>query len=748
MPLYELYRLSREKLDKDVNNTLSADQSSSPENDFFELVWENGQISTQGQSSRARKSPTCRSLPSQCLPSHSPKGSRDKDLGGYGTNTRMGKFGDFDSGLNEIPMSVPSHEMHLSQDEDMMPWLDYTMDGSLQHEYSSDFLHELSGVTENDLPPSNNFALMDKRTNGNQVFRDSHKNSANYVAGSEHGIVSKGSSAGEVETARPKANTNQLYPPSSHQCHTSFVSVRSKASDITQNNTNNATQHAPRGEITQIPSSSSDFASLQMQKQDPIMPSNGSTIMNFSHFARPAAIMRANLQNVGLKSDLSSARPDSMGNKNKGAATTSSNPPESKRVDSRGECSKEPTKHCQQVVEQSKTDLKLLEPKSLEQNAVASEHLDLACKESAIKNDQTSNQVLGESGSKGQTAAEKSMEPAVASSSVCSGNGAERGSDEPNQNLKRKSRDTEDSECHSEDVEEDSVGIKKAAAGRGGTGTKRSRAAEVHNLSERRRRDRINEKMRALQELIPNCNKVDKASMLDEAIEYLKTLQLQVQMMSMGAGLYMPPMMIPAGMPHMHAPHMAPFSPIGVGMQMGLGMGYGMGMPDMNGGTCRFPVIQMPQMQGTHIPVAHVSGPTALHGMARSNPQGFGFPGQGLPMTMPRTPVFPFSGGPLMNSPTLGLQHACGTTTGTVVNSASASGSKDPMPNVDPQVKQSTGGCDSTNQMLNQREAATVGFEQSALVQNSGHASDVNDSRAVNPGKEDNLVNGYDLSPQ
>ncbi|KAK8585010.1 hypothetical protein V6N13_138952 [Hibiscus sabdariffa] len=59
--------------------------------------------------------------------------------------------------------------------------------------------------------------------------------------------------------------------------------------------------------------------------------------------------------------------------------------------------------------------------------------------------------------------------------------------------------------------------------------SKRSRAAEVHNLSEKRRRSRINEKMKALQNLIPNSNKTDKASMLDEAIEYLKELQLQVQ---------------------------------------------------------------------------------------------------------------------------------------------------------------------------------------------------------------------------
>ncbi|KAI3690572.1 hypothetical protein L2E82_48682 [Cichorium intybus] len=35
--------------------------------------------------------------------------------------------------------------------------------------------------------------------------------------------------------------------------------------------------------------------------------------------------------------------------------------------------------------------------------------------------------------------------------------------------------------------------------------------------------------MKALQKLIRNSNKMDKASMLDEAIEYLKQLQLQVQ---------------------------------------------------------------------------------------------------------------------------------------------------------------------------------------------------------------------------
>ena len=82
---------------------------------------------------------------------------------------------------------------------------------------------------------------------------------------------------------------------------------------------------------------------------------------------------------------------------------------------------------------------------------------------------------------------------------------------------------------------------------------RRTRAAEVHNQSERKRRDRINEKMKALQELVPHCNKSDKASILDEAIEYLKSLQLQVQIMWMATG--MAPMMYPGA--HQLMPPMA-----------------------------------------------------------------------------------------------------------------------------------------------------------------------------------------------
>ncbi|WZY67948.1 hypothetical protein YC2023_000188 [Brassica napus] len=87
--------------------------------------------------------------------------------------------------------------------------------------------------------------------------------------------------------------------------------------------------------------------------------------------------------------------------------------------------------------------------------------------------------------------------------------------------------ETDEYDCESEEGVEAVVDDELPSKSR--NSSKRCRAAEVHNLSEKRRRSRINEKMKALQSLIPNSNKTDKASMLDEAIEYLKQLQLQVQ---------------------------------------------------------------------------------------------------------------------------------------------------------------------------------------------------------------------------
>ncbi|XP_072988253.1 uncharacterized protein [Typha latifolia] len=62
---------------------------------------------------------------------------------------------------------------------------------------------------------------------------------------------------------------------------------------------------------------------------------------------------------------------------------------------------------------------------------------------------------------------------------------------------------------------------------------RRGQATDPHSIAERLRREKIAERMKNLQELVPNSNKADKASMLDEIIDYVKFLQLQVKVLSM-----------------------------------------------------------------------------------------------------------------------------------------------------------------------------------------------------------------------
>lgn len=62
---------------------------------------------------------------------------------------------------------------------------------------------------------------------------------------------------------------------------------------------------------------------------------------------------------------------------------------------------------------------------------------------------------------------------------------------------------------------------------------RRGQATDPHSIAERLRREKISERMKNLQDLVPNSNKADKSSMLDEIIDYVKFLQLQVKVLSM-----------------------------------------------------------------------------------------------------------------------------------------------------------------------------------------------------------------------
>ncbi|KAK7344327.1 hypothetical protein VNO77_13799 [Canavalia gladiata] len=180
----------------------------------------------------------------------------------------------------------------------------------------------------------------------------------------------------------------------------------------------------------------------------------------------------------------------------------------------------------------------------------------------------------------------------------------------------RKHADTDDSTYLSDNDEEPEDAVKEKPA-QEGTRVKRMRNAESHNLCERKRRDKINKRMRILKELIPNCNKMDKASMLDDAIEYLKSLKLQLQIMSMGAGFCMPLMMLPTATPHMiNSPHLHHL--------MGAGMGF---------------------RPGTTIPVSLPQFPiTPLPSITDNRSPMFGFPNQVPPIPISHAPFIPMVG--------------------------------------------------------------------------------------------------------
>ncbi|KAL3830898.1 hypothetical protein ACJIZ3_019700 [Penstemon smallii] len=63
---------------------------------------------------------------------------------------------------------------------------------------------------------------------------------------------------------------------------------------------------------------------------------------------------------------------------------------------------------------------------------------------------------------------------------------------------------------------------------------KRGQATDSHSLAERLRREKINDKLRCLQDLVPGCYKtMGMAVMLDVIINYVRSLQNQIDFLSM-----------------------------------------------------------------------------------------------------------------------------------------------------------------------------------------------------------------------
>ncbi|XP_026457322.1 transcription factor PHYTOCHROME INTERACTING FACTOR-LIKE 15-like isoform X1 [Papaver somniferum] len=682
-----------------------------PENEFVELVCENGQIMMHGQSgSRNRKNLSVGGFSSP---------SSKKDAAGGGgdvVNSKIGsKFGNMDAAAaNDFsaatggPSSAHHHIGGLNQDDDIGPWLSYPLEDSMQHDYGSDFFSELTGVNLNSLSSSHQTHTAQSQNFGVVPF-EIKNTSARY----SQMITDSNLSTDTTTATRPRSSSiNQL------ECHNSNSSPRPRASDFSSGDVNQASYRYSK----QTPEAAGKVLIPKMQKQDQVpITSTPLGLMNFSYFSRPAALVKANLQGISVAPSAGLSSADRTGSKVK-MSGFSSNPVESPLIDLTtsskgvGGFQNPPVQIVSKVDIDPSTSNPAKELSSAEQSGAIS-------REDASRSTELTDKILRQTSSFAASTnterpdTDKSVEPPVASSSMCSGNSAGGTSNDYKHSSKRKSREVDESEYQSEDVEEESAGARKQSNARGGSGAKRTRAAEVHNLSERRRRDRINEKMRALQELIPNCNKVDKASMLDEAIEYLKTLQLQVQIMSMGTGMYMPPMMLPTGMQRMPGQHMPHFPHMGVGMGMGMGMGFGMGILDMGSASS---MMQVPPMHNMQFPCPPLPGHNNFPTMPGSNLQMFGHPGRGIPMPMPHPSYAPPSEGPYAKSvPVPDVPRTA--TPAEIPGPASTSSSKD----INLQVIQNANVESQQNPKSQQDQEAGDGFKLSTLAQRSDQSPPV-----------------------
>ncbi|KAG6467952.1 hypothetical protein ZIOFF_072517 [Zingiber officinale] len=566
-----------------------------PDDEFAELAWENGQIVMQNQNSKARKG----SFPSGAFSSR--YGTvQEKD-----TREKVGKF--------PHPGAVDDHQLSRNsadngenaQDDDIVPWISYPIEEvlpseTLQNDYCAEFLNEFSAFDVNPLSTHRSNVVGTGRTVGlNQEIRRSNN--------VEHSHVPKTPTWSSLGSSRIRTSHPQQFQASALNSKSTVVDIRS--SD------NNVAQELNRRLQNQGPASSK-----QKQQQGGM-----GTLMNFSHFARPTALAKANPHSyAGSRS-------------NEKAFTPSSNPVTLRPVESNSG-----SKDINKVPGQSGSGPLRLELGSSMKNLQGGGSAEFSNKisgEDTLRSSKNCTNLPDGLPSSSFAASvalcrhdnRKDAEAVMPSSSMCSGNINVAASNEPKHGEKRKEYDAEDSDylSHSEDLQDEYADIRKPPTGRGER-TKRGRAAEVHNLSERRRRNRINEKMRALQELIPNCNKVDKASMLEEAIEYLKTLQMQVQIMSMGSRLYMPPpMMFPPAMQHLRGPMVAHFPSVGVGVGTSMGL------------TPGCPMIPIPPMHAPQFPCTPSSGLSCMNGIPGPiNPSMFGVHGQGFPVLMPRPPQF------------------------------------------------------------------------------------------------------------
>ncbi|KAK4781529.1 hypothetical protein SAY86_015631 [Trapa natans] len=455
MPLFELLDENKGKSSAAKEKKLaavSADQSLPTTNKLVELIWQNGQVMMQGQSSRPQQNHSPSS--SYSLPSNSPK--REKDLSSAPYSSPSLKFRTLESGLNEFLMSPSLGEMDLSSDDDIVPWFDYQMDEAPETDFCSSFLPRLSGVVGNET----------SQKDFNTTKRGAYTND---VCGKSNVSSMYSSLAVVSESTRSGASHN---PAGQAQ----FPSLRPR--NVCENTGKSTSTHSVGKDLSRITNSVTAFSGQALKKQNPGHSINCNDLQNFSHFVRSVALCKSIIEN----NRIADSGPSDMERAGSGQKDYSS---DVKAVKSNSSPIGESKSHWHIVDKQetgSGTSSKAKPTEDLSFKGFKG--IGHECVAKCDKQNNEDDQKLK------CTEHQDAVEPLVGSS-ICSGNGIDSISDDPPSHLKRKaSSSNHDFEAPIDDVEEDSVGLRKPSSARGSS-SKRSRASEVHNLSERVRKMRF-----------------------------------------------------------------------------------------------------------------------------------------------------------------------------------------------------------------------------------------------------------------
>lgn len=342
---------------------------------------------------------------------------------------KSGRYGGTDAPGNDLQATGPSGQIGLSgQDDELVPWLNCPID-----DYCSEFLFEFSGLN-----PSSLSTMMptDRISGFGQAARDAH--------GLGNGNGSR-AAAGTPEASRMNSSSFSQLPQQYQMLSSGNRPRESEAATM------GAADHVHRG---------ADLPATKMHKQDltaskPMQQPNSSTsVMNFSHFTRPVALVKANLLGV-----------DRVRGTEKASTAASRNPLESTLFESTGGLKSVSASQAQPALVTVKADVN--PPVQPSEEILFVGRSEAICQEDAAK-DSRNHKKTDDSGNRRtpdhrtncqdsniksmrQRETEKHHEPqAIASSSVCSATGAGAAANEIKNRAKWKCPEGEESEYPSE----------------------------------------------------------------------------------------------------------------------------------------------------------------------------------------------------------------------------------------------------------------------------------------------------------